>query len=160
MELGCRDSLRLHWLQFPSVSAGQRESQGVLRGSSRPSSSVTANTYTSSDEGLEGADRRGVFLKLKRKFMFEENRDTQKLFCLIILILAFVSLVTLQYRDITANISRCNDLIKLCVPISRWRLPLYDCTAENDPSHKIQVPRMKDSDYLGHNDGWASAGPH
>lgn len=50
--------------------------------------------------GWKGEDRRGVFLKLCRKFMFEENSDRIKLFCLIP-ILACILLVTVIMRKKT-----------------------------------------------------------
>lgn len=47
-----------------------------FKGSSRPSSAVTADTYASSD--LEGRGQTGVFLKSTRKFMLQDNRDRIK----------------------------------------------------------------------------------
>lgn len=70
----------------------------------------------------------GVFLKPSRKFMFQENRDKVKLFCIIILIFAL-------YDSLHKIV---NDLINVVSPFSCYSLLTFKL--ENYPKQtKTQV---------------------
>lgn len=101
----CRGSQCLDWSQSLYFFLGTDNNKPFLRGSSQPFSSGNCD-YKHVHQlkmGWKGEDRSGVFLKLSRKFMFEENRDGIKLFCLIILILELILLARLQYEKNNEN---------------------------------------------------------